>query len=115
MPAPNLGVTLVAAWTTNKRVTIELIERLPAELWVVAVPGVPRRPIRAIAAQVHKARWSWVKTLGREDGITTPLRVDPHRVTPRQLAAALKRSGAGIQALLELGLAAGGHVPPSKG
>jgi DinB family protein len=56
-----------------------------------------------------------VKTLGREHGIATPARVDHRRVTPRQVTAALKRSGKGIESVLELGLAAGGRVPPSKG
>jgi uncharacterized damage-inducible protein DinB len=36
-------------------------------------------------------------------------------VTPRQLVTALKRSSTGIEALLTLGLAADGRVPPSKG
>jgi uncharacterized damage-inducible protein DinB len=107
--------SLVDAWRTNNRVTIELIERLPPALWNLSVPGVPRRTIRAIAAHLHNARCSWVKTLGREHGIATPMRVDHHRVTPRQLAAALKRSSTGMEALLRLGLAAGGEVPPSKG
>ncbi len=57
----------------------------------------------------------WVKTLGREHGITVPLRVDHRRVTPRQLAAALQRSSAAIEALLRLGLASQGRVPPSRG
>jgi uncharacterized damage-inducible protein DinB len=57
----------------------------------------------------------WGKTLGREHGIPAPLRVDHRRVTRRQLVAALKRSSNGIEALLELGLAAEGEVPPSRG
>jgi uncharacterized damage-inducible protein DinB len=57
----------------------------------------------------------WVKTLGREHGVTIPVGVDHRRVTPRQLVAALKKSSAGIEALLDLGLAADGRVPPSKG
>lgn len=56
----------------------------------------------------------WIKTLGREHGITTPARVDHHRVARRELVAALKRSSAGMEALLQLGLAAGGQIPPSK-
>ena len=32
-----------------------------------------------------------------------------------RLLSALRRSGAGIEALLQLGVAAGGCVPPSKG
>jgi uncharacterized damage-inducible protein DinB len=57
----------------------------------------------------------WVKTLGREHGITAPTRVDHRRVARRQLVAALKRSSNGIEALLKLGLASGGQVPPSRG
>jgi uncharacterized damage-inducible protein DinB len=106
---------MLCAWRTNNRVTVHLIEHLPPTLWDVAVPGVPRRTIRAIAAHLHNARCSWIKTLGREHGIPAPSRVDHHRVTPRQLVAALKRSSSGMEALLELGFAAGGQVPPSKG
>jgi uncharacterized damage-inducible protein DinB len=68
-----------------------------------------------IAAHLHNARCRWVKTLGREHGIKAPARVDHRRVARRQLVAALKRSGDGIEALLELGLAADGQVPPSAG
>src|SRR5262245_60446103 len=111
----DLPTSVVSAWRTNNRVTTELIEQLPPALWDVAVPGVPTRTVRAIAAHLHNVRCGWVKTLGREHGVTTPARVDHRRVTPRQLAAALKKSSAGIEALLDLGLAAGGRVPPSKG
>jgi uncharacterized damage-inducible protein DinB len=114
-PARNFFETsLLTTWRTNNRVTIQFIERLPPALWDVAVPGAPQRTIRAIAAHLHNARCRWVHTLGREHGITIPARVDHHRVTPRQLAAALKRSSTGIEALLKLGLAADGEVPPSK-
>jgi len=47
--------------------------------------------------------------------MSAPARVDHRRVARRELVAALRRSGDGIQGLLELGLAAEGHVPPSKG
>jgi uncharacterized damage-inducible protein DinB len=114
-PAPDLRATVLAAWRTNNRVTSELIERLPPALWDVAVPDVPRRTVRTIAAHLHNVRCSWVKTLGSEHGVTTPARVDHRRATPRQVVAALKRSSAGIEAILELGFAADGRVPPSKG
>ena len=115
MPIPDLRDTVLAAWRTNNRVTVELVERLPAALWNTAVPGVPRRTIRAIAAHLHNARCGWIRTLGREHGIATPARVDHHRVTPRQLATALKRSSGAMEALIGLGLGTGGRVPPSKG
>ena len=114
-PSRNLQTSVIAAWRTNSRVTTELIDRLPATLWDVAIPGVPRRTIRAIAAHLHNTRCSWVKTLGQDHGVATPARVDRQRVTPRQLVAALKNSSAGIEALLELGCANGGELPPSKG
>lgn len=111
----DLGATMLAAWRTNNRVTMSLVERLPAALWETPVPGTPRRTVRMIAAHVHNARCSWVRTLGREHGIPTPARVDQRRVTRRQLVAALKRSGNGIEAVLKLGLESEGKVPPSKG
>ena len=111
----DLQASLLSAWRTNNRVTIELIERLPPALWDLAIPGVPQRTVRAIAAHLHNARCMWLKTLGREHGIAAPARVDHRRVSPRQLVLALKRSSAGMEALLGLGLETGGQVPPSKG
>jgi len=110
----DLRATLIGAWRTNNRITVHLIEGLPTALWDVAVPG-SNRTIRAVAAHLHNARCGWIKTLGREHGIATPARVDHRRVARRQLVAALNRSSKGMEALLDLGLAAGGQVPPSKG
>src|SRR5689334_13982586 len=109
-----IRASLLAAWRTNNRVTMQLIQSLPPALWEVAVPGIPQRTIRAIAAHLHNARCSWLKTLGREHGITAPARLDHHQVTQRQLVAALKRSGAGMESLLKLGFAHEDQVPPSR-
>lgn len=109
-----LDATLVASWRTNSRVTAYLIERLPVALWDASIPGSPRRTIRMIAAHLHNARCMWLKTLGKEHGITVPASVDRRKVARRELLSALNRSSRGIEALLELGLAAGGQVPPSK-
>lgn len=111
---PDLRATLLASWRTNCRATAFLIERLPATLWGAAVPGAPRRTVRGIAAHLHNSRARWIRTLGREHGVAVPPLVDLHRVTRRALLAALRRSGRGIEALLELGIAAGGQVPPSR-
>ena len=110
----DIAVTLLDAWRTNSRVTAYLVEQLPAPLWTVAVPGAPRRTIRMIAGHLHNVRCSWLKTLGEEHGIRVPLSVDRRSVTRRELLPALRRSSRGIEALLELGLAAGGSIPPSK-
>jgi uncharacterized damage-inducible protein DinB len=91
-----------------------LVEQLPAAVWDAEIPGAPRRTIRMIAGHIHNARCSWLKTLGLEHGIHVPASVDRRKVTRRQLLVALGRSSRGMEALLTLGLNAGGHVPPSK-
>ena len=115
MPPPDLRATLLASWRTNSRVTSYLVELLPAPAWNLAVPGMPLRTVRTILAHLHNARSRWIKTLGQEHGISRPPLVSPRKVNRRELLAALNRSSRGIEALLELGLASGGQVPPSKG
>jgi uncharacterized damage-inducible protein DinB len=110
----DLGAMVIDSWRTNSRVTSYLFENLPDALWDVTIPGAPRRTVRMIAGHLHNARCSWVKTLGSEHGVAVPVSVDRRNVTLRQLLAALKRSSKSVEALLEFGLARGGHVPPSK-
>ena len=112
--SPEAQDALLAAWGTTCRVTAFLVERIPDPLWRAAIPGIPTRTVRSVAAHLHNARCRWVKTLGAEHGIALPVRVDQRTVTPRDLVTALEQSGRGIAALLELGLRQGGHVPPSK-
>lgn len=114
MVPTDLRATLLAAWRTNNRVTAYLVENLPMGLWNASVPGVPRRTVRLIAAHLHNARSRWLKTLGQEHGIPVPALVNLRKVPRRELLSALKRSSRGIEALLELGLATGGQIPPSK-
>lgn len=117
MPAPSspdLQDSVLGAWNTSSRVTDYLIQQIPAALWSAAVPHVPSRTIRAVAAHLHNARCRWIKTLGSEHGIVAPTRVDHRSVTRPQLRAALKRSTRGIAALLEMGCRQGGRIPASK-
>jgi len=105
------GRALIAAWRTNNRVTMYLIENLPPEMWPKAVPGVPRRTVRMIAAHIHNARCMWIKMMGARHGIAVPRTVDPRRVRASELLRALPRSSDGIIRLLRLGMAHGGVVP----
>jgi uncharacterized damage-inducible protein DinB len=88
-----------------------LIENLPPAMWSRAVPGVPRKTVRMIAAHIHNARCMWIKMLGARHGIPTPRAVDPRRVRAPELLRALPRSSEGIIRLLRLGIARGGEVP----
>jgi uncharacterized damage-inducible protein DinB len=53
----------------------------------------------------------WIKTLGREPGISVPRSVDRRRVGRKELVAALHRSSRGILDLLTLGCDSGGTIP----
>src|SRR4030095_7927369 len=112
--ARDLRSSVLAAWRTTCRVTAFLVEELPATLWDEAIPGItPRRTLRMLLAHLHNIRSRWIRTLGLPHGIQVPPLVDMRRVSRRELLAALKRSGKGIEALLVLGLEAGGEVPSS--
>jgi uncharacterized damage-inducible protein DinB len=114
VPSPvSLRDTILDAWKTNSRVTVFLVENLPAKLWEAQIPGAPRRTVRMIAVHMHNARCRWIKTLGKEHGIAVPAMVDRYKVKPKELIPALERSGAGILSLLKLGCDRGGSVPMS--
>lgn len=105
---------LISAWRTNNRVTAFLFEHLPHELWEASVPGAPRRTVRMIAGHMHNARCMWIKTLGTEHGIVAPRPVNRHKVGPKELLPALRRSSRGIIKLLTLGFDHGGTIPVSS-
>jgi uncharacterized damage-inducible protein DinB len=111
----DIGCTsrLIAAWRTNNRVTMYLIERLPVQLWSMSIPGAPRRTVGMVAAHFHNSRSWWIKALGARHGIGAPPLVDRRRVRPAGLLRALPRSSQGIVRLIELGAARGGKVPRS--
>lgn len=115
MPSPmNLQEMILDAWQTNNQVTVFLIEHLPPELWAAKVPGAPRRTVQMLAGHIHNARCMWIKTLGKEHGITVPRSVDRYKVKPKELLQALPRSSKGIWSLLELGCDQGGNIPGSR-
>ena len=104
---------LQAAWRTNNRVTIYLIENLPLELWGATVPGAPRRTVRMIAGHIHNSRCMWLKTLGKDQGIAVPRSVNRHKVGRKELITALGQSSRGMNKLLKLGCEHGGAIPVS--
>lgn len=112
VPAPpDLRDTILAAWRTNNRVTVFLVENLPSALWGANVPGAPRRTVRMIAGHIHNARCMWIKMVGKEHGVSVPESVDSRKVSRKELVSALKRSSRGISGLLRLGLDSGGTIP----
>jgi uncharacterized damage-inducible protein DinB len=115
MPSPvDLRKTILDTWKTNNRVTVFLVEHLPAELWEAKLPGGSRRNVRRLAVHLHNARCMWIKTLGKEHGFAVPRNVDPYKGKPKELIAALERSGTGILDLLRFGCDQGGSIPDSS-
>jgi uncharacterized damage-inducible protein DinB len=108
---PEDGEALIAAWRTNNRVTMYLVENLPPELWSKSVPGSPRRTVRMVVAHIHNARCMWIKMIGAGHGVVVPRTVDGRVVRPAELLRALTRSSEGIISLIRLGIARGGAVP----
>jgi uncharacterized damage-inducible protein DinB len=102
---------LIAAWRTNNRATVYLVEHFPPSVWSSQVPGIPRLTPGMIAAHLHNSRCRWIKSLGASHGITVPRLVDLRRVRPAELVRALSRSSEGMIELIELGIASGGRVP----
>jgi uncharacterized damage-inducible protein DinB len=102
---------LIAAWHTNHRVTMYLIENLPAELWPMTIPGSPRRTVRMLAAHLHNARCMWIKMIGARHEVVVPRTVDGRAVRPSELLRALPRSSDGMVALIRLAAAHDGRVP----
>ena len=107
--APGQGI--VAAWQTNNRATVYLVEHLPPAAWSSPVPGIPRQTIGTIAAHIHNSRCRWIKSIGAGHGVAVPRLVDLRRVGQRELVKALSRSNKGMVELIELGIARGGRVP----
>jgi len=115
MPSqPDLRDTIFDVWKTNNRVTIFLVEHLPAELLDATIPGAPPRTVRMLTGHIHNARCMWIKTLGKEHGIAVPRSVDRHKVKPTDLIPALERSSKGILSLLGLGCDRGGSIPATS-
>ena len=104
---------LIAAWRTTNRVTMYLIENLPAELWSKTVPGSPRRTVRTVCAHIHNTRCMWIKMIGERHGVAVPRTVDVRKVRPSELLRALTRSSDGIVKVIKLGADRGGKIPPA--
>lgn len=115
MTGARIASTVLNAWRTNCAVTMCLVEGLPDALWDAKLPAAPARTVRMMATHLHNSRSRWIRTLGSEHGVRVPPLLPPRTARRRDLLTALPRSGRGIEALLELGIANGGQLPPSKG
>jgi uncharacterized damage-inducible protein DinB len=115
LETPSPLAAALDAWQINARVTAYLIAGFPAELWGKALPGMPRRAVRSLAAHIHNTRGLWLKALGTSHSVPVPSRVDVASVTASDLLSALEISADSVSALLRLGIANAGSFPGSSG
>lgn len=99
------------AWRINCRATAFLVERLPAALWPLALPGSPRRTVRRMAVHLHECRCLWMKSLARGTGVAVPRRLGRGDVGQADVLAALATSEDALRRLFEAAFRSGGRFP----
>ena len=102
---------IVPAWTTNARVTTDLVRALPIRVFWAPIPGFPRRTVRMMAAHLHNSRCGWLRTLGQPLGIQVPRQFDPAWEGKPDLVRALRQSGDAMEALFLMACQRSGHLP----
>jgi len=98
----DLREVLLEIYAASDRMNQVLLEHLEPRAWRAKLPGRKQRggrTIAAIFAHLHNSRLVWLKHSAPY--LKCPARLDPHRCTLRQTAAAHRRSAARCLAMLE--------------
>ena len=98
---------LLDAFDTNNRISLYLIENLPAEAWNAKPPDGKGRTIAAIVAHSHNVRVMWLKAAKAE---SIPEQLERHAVTPAQACHALEKSGSALHELCKRAIESNGRV-----
>jgi uncharacterized damage-inducible protein DinB len=102
-----LPLALLNALDTNNRISLYLIENLPAEAWNAKLPDGKGRTIAAIVAHMHNVRVMWLKAAKAED---IPEQLERATVTPAQATRALESSRAALHKLCREALETDGRI-----
>lgn len=102
-----LPLALLNALDTNNRISLYLIENLPAQAWSAKLPDGKGRTIAAIVAHMHNVRVMWLKAAKAED---IPEQLDRATVMPAQATRALESSRAALHKLCRQALETDGRV-----
>jgi uncharacterized damage-inducible protein DinB len=102
-----LPQALLNAFDTNNRISVYLIENLPAEAWRAKPPGGKGRTIAAIVAHMHNVRVMWLKTAKAED---IPEQLERETVTPARAVRALGTSCAALEKLCRQAVEKDGRI-----
>ena len=105
--AAQLPQALLNALDANNRISLYLIENLPAEAWNAKPPDGKGRTIAPIVAHSHNIRVMWLKAAKAED---IPEQLERTTVTPAQAVRALEHSRAALHTLCRHALASNGRI-----
>jgi uncharacterized damage-inducible protein DinB len=102
-----LPLALLNALDTNNRISLYLIENLPAQAWNAKLPDGKGRTIAAIVAHMHNVRVMWLKAAKAQD---IPEQLDRATVTPAQATPSLESSRAALHKLCRQALETDGRI-----
>jgi uncharacterized damage-inducible protein DinB len=108
----DLARALVNAWRVNERINQELLSLIAPHIWRAFPPSSKRRNIATTFAHIHNVRCMRIKMSHTE--VAVPERLDRAEISAEEARKALAISADAMAHLIELGLAAGGHVPNYK-
>jgi uncharacterized damage-inducible protein DinB len=101
---------LLAAYATNNRITMYLIENLDEEAWRAEPPGGKGRTVGAVAAHIHNARGMWLKAAGGE----VVEKIEPRTATRSEALEALSKSYEALNKVLARALEGDGRIKGFK-
>lgn len=101
-----LADALLAAFDTNDRINLYLLENLPEAAWRAEPPNGKGREVAAIVAHMHNVRVMWLKAVKGK----LPPQLDRHTVTSAQAGKALDQSRAALREVLQSSLSGDGRI-----
>jgi uncharacterized damage-inducible protein DinB len=107
-----VAASLLAAYATNNRINIFLIQAVPNEAWRAEPPGGKGREIAAIVAHMHNVRLMWLKAVAKDAVI--PESLDRHTCTKEDSMRAMEESSEALAAVLRQSLSTDGRVKGFK-
>jgi len=102
---------LVAAYATNNRINVFLVQNLPDEAWNAKAPDGKGREIASIVGHIHNVRVMWLKASGAAE---LPAKLEPGTFTKEQAIDALEQSAAALDTTLRASLSGTGAIKGFK-
>jgi uncharacterized damage-inducible protein DinB len=103
--------SLIAAYATNQRINLYLIENLPDAAWRDKLPGKKGRDIASIVGHMHSVRLMWLKACGKASAMPVKLEGE---FSKAEAIAALNESWRAMEPVLRDAFGSDGRVKGFK-